>query len=148
MKWTKSSFCRRRPSWDSSNIPTWSSCMEWSLWENPWVQYTSKVPFSWCFIPRLKWGEPGNEARYCLQNHCTFFALLTENGSAGAYGTWWFEGFSDQEEASVCITLKVTELKFEVLTFLLSFHCHINLTVLGSLYPHRCHSCVWTSAVR
>ena len=98
MKWTKSSFCRRRPSWDSSNIPTWSSCMELSLWENLWVQYTLMV--------------------ICLQN-LHFFFLFTDNDCAGVHAPWWLEGFSYQEETNVC-KFK-TELNFELLSFPLSY---------------------------
>ena len=48
------------------------------------------------------------------------FTPLIDDGGAGAYAPWRFEGLSDQEETSVC-TMLMTELnQFEVLSFLVS----------------------------
>ena len=144
MKRTRSSFCRRQPSWDSLNIPTWSSCTEWSLWENPWVQYTLMDDFEYhsVDVSFQGWSRKSLGMRLYKTTVLSMIAPLTENGSTGAYAPWWFERLSDQEETSVC-TMLMTELNSEVLSFL-----HINLTVLGSLCPHQCHRCAWTSAVR
>ena len=79
----------------------------------------------------------------CLQNlHFLYYVLFTDNDCTGVYVPWRLEGFSYQEKTNVY------KFKTEQILNCYDFHYRITLVVLGSLYPHQCHRCAWSSVVK